>query len=312
MSTYSSAVEPTMHSRIKKITTSSTGTTSEETETIIDNEAKVERARGLLARLAVYPRSHLEDSIRKMIHDLATFAEDHGGQSGIFLLIQDQFCRHIGESNQLVFPVRTARQISNRFEHLRFIDEGKGLMPSEKESRELDLQDREGVKQWFFKMEDAVVEFDMLTKLLPLMFEQKYEDAPLKEIETLTAQIRRIVSVNRVWVSTQHRAIYPELVDVVSKVLHTVPENRSDGSKVETYVYDRVVKDEAAVQAALNNLAPLANCRRLRRGLREVSQVIAAFHQRHLDIVYIRPSKMRRIGDPRDGEFVNINPYAQF
>jgi hypothetical protein len=308
MSVYSPAVEPTMHSRIKKIITDSSGSTREELEVIIGNEAKVKRSRGLLVRLAVYPRLHLEDSIRKMIHDIAAFDlaavsdKHHEEASGVSRFIQDQFSNNIMENHEtVVFPVRTACQISARFEQLRFSD--AKFLPTEKETKALDLQDGEEVKNWFYKMEDAVVEFDMLTKLLPLMCQQKYERASLDEIEELSAKVRKIVAPLVVWASNQEGAFYPPMMDVVSKVNE---ESEGTSSKVETYEYNRIIQDEAAVQAALNRLKPLASHRKLRKGLRDVSQLIATFHHEHLDL---RPCKMRRIEADADG-FVNINPYS--
>jgi hypothetical protein len=74
-------------------------------------------------------------------------------------------------------------------------------VPSERETRALTLEDVEGLKQWFYAMEDVVAEFDMLTKLLRLKFEQKYESASLEWIDELVTAIREIVAPNEVWAS---------------------------------------------------------------------------------------------------------------
>jgi hypothetical protein len=305
MSDHSEAVEPTLHDRVKKVFTSSTGATQEEYESIVHNEAKMDRARGRLCRLGIYPRNHLEDSIRKMIHDLATFCEAHHEES-VFRLIQDHFRRRITmEGTEVPFPCRTPKQIVVRLEQMRLA----GVVPSERETRALTLEDVEGLKQWFFAMEDVVAEFDMLTKLLRLKFEQKYESGPLEKIDELVTAIREIVAPSAVWASIHQDAIYPQMMDSVSRVLHTIPEDGSDLT-VETYEYDRMIGDENVVQTGLVNLLndSLASQRRLRGALRAVSQMIAEFHRNHVDL---RPSQRRRVEPQADGR-VNINVYAMY
>ncbi|KAL3799210.1 hypothetical protein ACHAWO_000442 [Cyclotella atomus] len=305
MSDHSEAVEPTLHDRVKTVFTSSTGAMQEEYESIVDNKTKTERARGRLCRLGIYPRNHLEDSIRKMIHNLATFCEAHHEES-VSQLIQDHFRRRIVmEGTELPFPCRTPKHIVVRLEQMRLA----GVMPSERETRALTLENVEGLKQWFYAMEDVVAEFDMLTKLLRLKFEQNYESASLEWIDELVTAIREIVASNEVWASIHEDAIYPQMMDSVSKVLHTIPEDGSD-VRVETYEYDRVIKDENVVQSGLAILLhmPLASHRRLRGALRVVSQMIAEFHRDHVDL---HPSQRRRLEPGADGQ-VNINVYAMY
>ena len=265
----------------------------------------MERARGRLCRLGIYLRNHLEDSIRKMIHDLATFCEAHHEES-VFRLIEDHFRRRIVmEGNELPFPCRTPRHIVRHLEQMRLA----GVVPSGRETQALTLEDVEGLKQWFFAMEDVVAEFDLLTKLLRLKFEQKYESASLDRIDELVSTIREIVAPNAVWASIHQDAIYPQMMDSVSRVLHTIPEDGSDVT-VETYEYDRMIGDENVVQTGLVNLlnGALVSHRRLRGGLRAVSQKIAEIHRDHVDL---RPSQRRRV-EPRADGLVNINVYAMY
>jgi hypothetical protein len=295
--------EPTLHERIKRRITSSTGTVRNEYESIVDNEARVQRLRGRLCRLAIYPRNHLEDSIRKMVHDLAIFCEGHG--ESVYGHFEDRFRRDIAEGSEVAFPCRTARQIVWRLEQMRFA----GVVPSERETRVLTIDNVEGLKQWFYVMEDVVAEFDLLTALLPLKFEQTYESAELEKIKQVTMEIREIVVPHAEWASSHQDAIYPLMVDNVTRILNTIPDDGS--AEVETYEYERVIRDENAVQTGLASLlvAPLAIYRRLRGSLRKASQTIAVFHRDHLDLT--RPRRRRRT-EPRAGGLVNINPYAQY
>ncbi|KAL3795496.1 hypothetical protein ACHAWO_003296 [Cyclotella atomus] len=298
--------EPTLHERIKKRITSSTGTVRNEYESIVDNEARVQRLRGRLCRLAIYPRNHLEDSIRKMVHDLVIFSEGHG--ESVYLQVEDGFRRDIAEGTEVAFPCRTVRQISLRLEQMRFA----GVVPSHRETRALTIDNVEGLKQWFYVMEDVVAEFDLLTKLLPLKFEQKYESAKLDKIKQVTMEIQGIVAPHAEWASRHQDAIYPRMADNVTRVLNTIPDDGLD--EVETYEYERVIRDENEVQTGLASLlnAPLAVYRRLRGALREVTQIIAEFHKENLDLMSLAPLSKRRRTEPGADGPRNINPYAQY
>jgi hypothetical protein len=241
-----------------------------------------------------------------MVHDLVIFSEGHG--ESVYLQVEDGFRRDIAEGTEVAFPCRTVRQISLRLEQMRFA----GVVPSHRETRALTIDNVEGLKQWFYVMEDVVAEFDLLTKLLPLKFEQKYESAKLDKIKQVTMEIQGIVAPHAEWASRHQDAIYPRMADYVTRVLNTIPDDGLD--EVETYEYERVIRDENEVQTGLASLlnAPLAVYRRLRGALREVTQIIAEFHKENLDLMSLAPLSKRRRTEPGADGPRNINPYAQY
>jgi hypothetical protein len=102
------------------------------------------------------------------------------------------------------------------------------------------------------------------------------------------------------------------MADNVTRVLNTIPDDGLD--EVETYEYERVIRDENEVQTGLASLlnAPLAVYRRLRGALREVTQIIAEFHKENLDLMSLAPPSKRRRTEPGADGPRNINPYAQY